>query len=200
MGQASETWPFGNMTSIWYPRSKCWKSGTSNEELFICFLFYVYRCFACKYTSVYCLYAWCPWTPEEGIMLPWDWAYKQLWATVWELGLEPRSFRREASATKASLQSWSTLASKEAGTATIKCVRESITFWVRSDFLGYRNSHCSPRAQGINAADSQHPLPSHLLKQLSAEKERGSPISWEIQQEQMQIKCLKTKTESQPQH
>ena len=43
-----------------------------------------------------CVLVFCLW----GCRISWNWSYRQLWAAMWLLGIEPRSFGREASALK----------------------------------------------------------------------------------------------------
>lgn len=48
--------------------------------------------------SVYHVHAWCPEARGE-LWTPWNWSYESwLWATMWELGTEPVSSGKEASA------------------------------------------------------------------------------------------------------
>ena len=50
------------------------------------FLFYVHWCFLTACISV------------KGYRIPWNWSYRQLWAAMWMLGIEPWSSGRAASA------------------------------------------------------------------------------------------------------
>lgn len=57
---------------------------------------YVYNCFACVHVCVPhgCLVLM---ESRRGHPIPWHWSYRQIWATMWILGLKPGSSRRAAS-------------------------------------------------------------------------------------------------------
>ena len=63
---------------------------TITNTLWFLILFYVYGCFACMYVRL-CLVHGEAW---RGHQVPWNWSYRQLWAAMWVLGIEPRPFRR----------------------------------------------------------------------------------------------------------
>lgn len=68
------------------------------------FTFYFFKkCFACLYT--YKPYEYMVLTEiRRGHWMPWNYTYGWLWATIWMLGIEPRSFAR----TRSALNYWDT--------------------------------------------------------------------------------------------
>jgi hypothetical protein len=60
------------------------------------FTFMCFECFAC--ISLQHIHVWCLQRSEEGY-IPWDWCYREFWATLWLLvWVEPWYSRRAASA------------------------------------------------------------------------------------------------------
>lgn len=56
-------------------------------KMFVYFIIFVYSCLACMHVCVACS---CSGPPRTGV-------YRQLLATIWVAGLQPRAFTREAS-------------------------------------------------------------------------------------------------------
>ena len=61
-------------------------------------LFYICGCFAYTNVPMHYTHAWNAQTLEEGCLAFLNWHYRQLWATLWVLGIEPESPGRTASA------------------------------------------------------------------------------------------------------
>ena len=68
----------------------CWPEINFNKKLLL-FIYFMCMGVLSACMSVYHVCVWCPQRPEEGT---WYWNYKWLWATIWMLGIEPRSSTR----------------------------------------------------------------------------------------------------------
>jgi hypothetical protein len=68
-------------------------SGCPETSVFKFLFYYGYGCFARKYVCAPCV-SLVPREARREHWIPWNWSYRQLWATMWVLGVEPGSFGR----------------------------------------------------------------------------------------------------------
>ena len=66
-------------------------------EILLHFLYYWFLCIWVFWLHVHCMCPWCPWRLKEGVRFPGH-SYRWFWATMWVLGIKPRTTVRTAKA------------------------------------------------------------------------------------------------------
>lgn len=131
---------------------------------------YVYEYFACIYvyaTPVYLV----PTEDRRGCQNPWNWNYRQLWATVWGLGIDPEFSGRASSA----LTHWATSPAPREAASCSGC-------WLMQRFIASKTADSKWPSGAQPPERILIPTPSRLRRHYwyrngKAKNQRGSLLS-----------------------